>query len=709
MPIRSLKEVLDLQRPDLETVRNAETDEEFYRLLLEYFREDADRLWYPPEPKNPDFEDQTAELCVKKKIPIREHLVDVSGGYDWVAAPAGDLENACVMTRMWFLANLGEAWWHTGDNRYAEEALAMFDDFITHVLPVENDMVNYWQIKRSGWRPLEIAIRLNGSWPKALQYLLTYPEFPARLWAWILYSVHQHAEYLMRYRWDHGNHAFTEAIALAAAGTRWPQMRDAEKWAHEGAGYLVDSFDEQHYPDGACTEMSLGYHRSVPSSSMALIRWLEYCGREDLLTDVFRQKVHEAVRAGMKTIKPDNTVAHFNDSQWADHSDFFLEGAEMFDDAELRYVGTHGQEGTLPSFTSVFLPNSRWVSMRTGWDEDDWHLIFDPGPVGIGHQNPNALSLEAYAFGRTLVTNTSAFRYRTSPQTPWHDFADYFQCQARANNCLTLEGQSQVLNDSQGDMVIHGDFDYAVGERRGFTDAPDVRHIRQVLFIKKRYWVIRDLVLSEEEQTPEVYWHLRPGGWSFDAGEAVLKSSYDGGGEVTVAMACEGGLDARVYEGQEDPINGWYSGHIGVKHPAAAMMACRSGSCPLSFETLIQPGRDEAPDADIERLATHDNAVTVAIHSDGATNAALFSPPDSGDYQLGALTTDAECLWADSAQKPHEIIACGASRVLLDGRIILECDRRVRGVRLVREGEGYTLSLADGPQHITSEFSLTLA
>ncbi|MFO7947640.1 MAG: heparinase II/III family protein, partial [Armatimonadota bacterium] len=566
-----------------------------------------------------------------------------------------------------------------------------------------------WQIKRSGWRALEVACRLNRSWPRALRYLLSYPDFPPRLWAWILYSVHQHAEYLTRYRWDHGNHAFTEAIALAATGTRWPEMRDAEDWAEEGTGYLVDSFGEQHYPDGACTEMSLGYHRSVPGSSMELMRWMDYRGRGDLLPDSFRQRVHTAVRAGMKTIKPDNTVAHFNDSQWADHSEYFVEAARMFDDPELLYMGTRGEEGTEPSFTSVFLPDSRWVSMRTGWDEDDWHLIFDPGPVGIGHQNPNALSLETYAYGRTLLTNTSAFRYRTSPQAPWHDFAEYFQCQARANNCLTLRGQSQLLNDSQGDMVIHPHFDYARGERTGFTEAPEVRHIRQVLFIKQRYWLVRDLVVSDDEQTPQVYWHLRPGRWSFDDDAATLMSEYDHGAEVTIATACGDHLRAEVHEGEEDPINGWYSGHIGVKHPAAAMVASRTGPCPLSFETVIQPGRDEAPEVQIERLDRRDSSVSVSVHSEGATHTALFSPPGSGEYQTDGFVTDAECLWLDDAKDPHEIIACGVTGIQHDGRTVLECDKSISGIRLTRRGEGFTISLADAPEHIGSDFPLKLA
>jgi heparan-sulfate lyase len=709
MPIRSLREVLDLDSPGLDAVREADSDEDFYRLLLEHFRENADRMCYPPEPKNSEFEDETADVCVNKKIPIREHVVDVSGGYDWLAAPAGDLEDACVMTRMAFLTNLAKAWWHTGDERYAEEALAMFDDFILHVLPIENDMVNYWQIKRSGWRALEVACRLNRSWPEALRHLLSYPDFPPKLWAWIVYSIHQHAEYLMRYRWDHGNHAFSEAIALAAAGTRWPEMRDAEKWTEEGTEYLVDSFGEQHYPDGACTEMSLGYHRSVPSSSMELMRWLDYreCGA--LLPASFRERVHTAVRAGMKTIKPDNTVAHFNDSQWADHRDFFLEGARMFDDPELLYVGTHGRKGTRPSFTSVFLPDSRWVSMRTGWDEDDWHLIFDPGPVGIGHQNPNALALEAYAFGQTLLTNTSAFRYRTSPNAPWHDFADYFQCQARANNCLTLRDQSQLLNDSHGEMIIHSSFDYACGERRGFTRAPEVQHIRQILFIKERYWVVRDLVLADDEQTPEVYWHLRPGGWSFDCDTAKLKSNYGSGAEVTVAVATGNDLDAKVYEGQEDPINGWYSGHIGVKHPAAAMAASRTGSCPISFETLIQPACDTAPEVDIERVASDGVAVSVSVRTDGTTHAVLFSGPNSGEFQLGDFSTDAECLWLDNAEDPQEIIACNFSGVKVQSKTILECGERVRGVRLTRDGDGYSMSLSGIPEHIASDFTLKLA
>jgi hypothetical protein len=216
-------------------------------------------------------------------------------------------------------------------------------------------------------------------------------------------------------------------------------------------------------------------------------------------------------------------------------------------------------------------------------------------------------------------------------------------------------------------------------------------------------------VVSDGEQTPEVYWHLRPGGWSFDADAATLRSEYDHDVQVTIDVASGADLQAEVYDGEEDPINGWYSGHIGVKHPAAAMMVSRTGACPLSFETLIQPARGEAPAARVERMAREGTAVSVAINSVGETNIAGFSPAGEDELAVGDFTTDAECLWLDSADDPRQIIACGVSSLQHGGQTILECDQAIGGVLLRREGDGFRVSLADAPEHIGSDFPLELA
>ncbi len=715
MPATSLIRVLELDRSGMETVREAtqKGDDEFYEELLAYYRRRADELWFPPPPpRNPDYQDEVAELCLAKTIPVRDgkHYIDMSGGYDWLAAPAGDLEDTCQLTRQAYLVNLANAWWHTQRPEYAQEALAMFDDFITHVLPVEHDLVNYWQIKRSGWRPLEVAIRLQ-SWFNALGKLIRSPEFPTRLWARILFSIYQHAEYLLRYRWDHGNHAFSEATTEVFAGILWPEFKQAKQWLEDGRRFLIDSFDKQHYPDGVCTEMSLGYHRSVPTTLMDWMELLSYKGRDDLLPDELREKVHTAVRADMKTIKPDGTVAHFNDTQTGSHLAFLARGADLFEDPELQYAATQGQSGQEPDFTSTFLPDGRWVTMRTGWDRAAWHLIFDAGPVGIAHQNPNALSCEVYAYGKTLLTNNGPFRYSTSPEADWHRWSRYFRDEARANNTLTLRGQSQLLNDTTGDMVLHPQFDYAWGIRRGFTDAADVTHIRQILFVKGRYWLIRDLVIGEGQVEPEVYWHLEPGEHHFDANAGVLCSAW-GGPNVTLAMPTNSGLTLEVVEGRDEPIDGWFSSRYEEKVPAPVLIASRMGKPPLSFETAICPGHEDAPRIEVERIAEDGTGIALMVRTERGTDWALFNCPNTERemQSLGPWQTDAECLWIEGGDESLRVWASGLSRLYHEQQCVLECDGAIRGIELRPSGEGgYKVMLADWPTDIRSEVSLRLA
>ncbi len=711
MPADSLIPVLDLDQPGMKSVREAVEagHEAFYRELLAYYRSRADDIWFPPPPKDVNFHDEVADQAVAKQIHIRGEVVDTSPVYDWQAAPAGDLESTCHLAWQHFLVNLADAWWHTGREEYAEEALRALEDFVTRVAPVEYDIVNYWQIKRSGWRELEVSVRLAESWPAALSKLVRYEHLCPRLWAWIIWSVYQHAEYLLRHRCFVANHAFTNASALVTAGLVWPEFKRAQTWVEAGRKFLGEAFDEEYFADGFCKEMAMCYHGAALGCYTSLMPLLAYKQREDLLPPEMPKKLHNAVRARLKTLKPDKTVGYFNDS-WAS-VDGLREQAEMFDDPELLYVATDGKSGTRPGFTSVFLPDSCWVTMRTGWDRDAWHLIFDAGPVGIAHQNHNALSLEVYAYGKTLLTNNGPFRYSTSPEADWHRWSRYFREQARANNTLTLHGQTQLLRDADGQMVIHPRFDYARGIFTGYTKAADVTHVRQILFVKGRYWLVRDLVRGDGGQQPEVYWHLRPGPHSFAPESGSFASNNEPGPNVAVVMASSPALHLEVVEGREEPIDGWFAPAFVDKYPAPVLIASRIGELPLSFETLIQPAAEQAPVAAVRRLTQTEATVVIEIETSAGVDLAIFQDTVADHGQIAEWapwSTDAECLWVEGSEDGERIWASGVSRLYRDGQCVLESEDKISGVELRPIVEGYLLSLADGPGRIKSDVHLEL-
>jgi hypothetical protein len=167
---------------------------------------------------------------------------------------AGDHKVIWELNRHQFLVTLGQAYWLSGDERYAEGALQLVDAWIDANPP---------RIGINWASSLEIAFRaLSWLWLLALVRgagCLT-PRRLVRMMDGLALSA-RHVERFLSTYFSPNTHLTGEALGLFAIGTLCPELRDAARWRARGAEILDREVSRHVLPDGVYFERSTYYHR----------------------------------------------------------------------------------------------------------------------------------------------------------------------------------------------------------------------------------------------------------------------------------------------------------------------------------------------------------------------------------------------------------------------------------------------------------------
>jgi hypothetical protein len=200
-------------------------------------------------------------------------------------------------------------------------------------------------------------------------------------------------------------------------------------------------------------------------------------------------------------------------------------------------------------------------------------------------------------FGRPVLVDAGTYGYTAEPE--WRDF---FRGTA---------AHSTVLVDGVGQAIPAGPFKWQTRPRARLTrwvssesldladachDAyhrlPDaVTHRRQVLFVKRRYWVLIDDLAGATDHMVDLHFQFAPLEVQVDAGLWTRAHVHDGAGLLLRAFA-PAPLKAEVHEGELEPPRGWVSLHYGVRRPAPLVRYATVAQLPLRVVTLLLPTDD---------------------------------------------------------------------------------------------------------------------
>jgi hypothetical protein len=351
-----------------------------------------------------------------------------------------DIKVPWELSRCQHFTVLGQAYWLTGDERYAREFADEVEDWIS---------VNPWLHGVNWVCAMDVALR-------AMSWIWGFGFFAgsdacrtARFRSSMLRALYLHGEFVAGNieRADvNGNHYLTDGVGLVFLGTFFPRTAHGSAWLRTGRAIVFDEILNQTTEDGVDFEQSVPYHRLVLEGFLTSYLLLRING-ETIPPDCWHrlEKMIEYVaaytkpdgRAPLHGDADDGRMQQLGTQEINDHryllsvgaSVFgrpdFKRGAERFWDEAFWLCGPSGAEAfgalaadTTPPSSAAFRDGGIYV-MR----DRDTHVFIDCAPVGLagmgGHGHNDILGFELYLDGSNLVTDCGAYVYTASAE--WRD------------------------------------------------------------------------------------------------------------------------------------------------------------------------------------------------------------------------------------------------------------------------------------------------
>lgn len=345
-----------------------------------------------------------------------------------------DVKVPWELSRAQHVPLLGQAYWLTGDERFAREYVALVDDWIAR------NPLGYGV----NWAcAMDVALRAV-SWIWGIYFFgaskaCADADFRRRL----ARSLYMHGEFVSRNLETsdiNGNHYLSDAVGLVFLGVLFGGTADGQRWCATGRRILTTEIFAQVYPDGVDHEASTPYHRLVLELFLSGFLLLERDGHA-VPADCW-QRVERMLDFVAAYTKPDGTAPLIGDAD-----DGRVQKLGLQDVNDHRYLlsicAARFERGDHKAVAGTFAPESFWLLGPEGAAAFDAlpaqpppraaafsdggvyvirtpavHLVIDCGDVGMrgrgGHGHNDILSFELALAGRGIVTDCGAYVYTAS-------------------------------------------------------------------------------------------------------------------------------------------------------------------------------------------------------------------------------------------------------------------------------------------------------
>lgn len=638
------------------------------------------------------------------------------------AAVTGDKKIVWELNRHQHFITLGQAYWLTGDERYAQA-------FAAHVVSWMDQ--NAPKLGINWASSLEVAFR-SISWLWALHFFSASPSLTPAVFLRSLKFLYLHARHLESYLstyFSPNTHLTGEALGLFYLGTILPEFQAATRWQETGRRILLEQLAHHVRADGVYFEQSSYYHRYTTDfySHFLILSRLN----QQTLPSELEDKLKLLLDHLMHITRPDGTTPLFGDDDGGrlmmldqrEANDFrgtLSTGAVLFRRGDYKLVAGEKAEETLwllgpqvladsdkivphePAAQSLAFPAGGYYVMRDGWGPTANYLLLDCGPHGMnncGHAHADALSFELAARGKTVLVDPGTYTYTGSKE-----MRDWFRGSA-AHNTLTVDGQSSsvpagpfswktMARCREHSWINRERFDYFEGSHDGYERlAVPVTHARGVLFLKQDYWVVRDRVSSSGPHRYDLWFHFDTG-TEFDIQERDSVPGSDGIGDLTssaLKMACFGRNSSWQRE------EGWVSHCYAEREtaPVYAFSTQANGSEDLLTFLLPRSKSESSPDVrEVEAIGGR------AFEIAGESGHDVLMIKSGERAEMARLASDFEWTWArfaaGGATVPEELVLIGGRWLELGGREVLRSGRRINYLIASRVGDQFRIETDDG-------------
>ncbi len=530
----------------------------------------------------------------------------------------GDLKVIWEINRTAHFVTLGQAYWLTGDHRYAKE-------FTNQVLSwLDANPVGMG----AGWAAsLDVAFRAI-QWLWGLHLCADSREVTEVFVARLLKSLIEHGRHIEKYLsyfFSPNTHLTGEALGLFYLGVGLPELRRAERWRNLGLQILLQQLPKHARSDGVYVEQSSYYHRYTADFYTHLLTLIRAKGvqlpRED--EQMLWHKLEALFEHLMWIKRPDDSWPLFGDDDGGrlikfapraanDFRDTLAMGAAIFKHGDWKHeagdapaevlwlLGPHGVtrydslEAKTPREDSHAFKAGGYFVMRDGWARDSSSALIDCGrhgaEMGCGHAHSDALSIEVAIRGTTWLVDPATYVYGSDAEA-----RDWFRS-TRAHNTATVDGEDQSLTSTPFAWKTHancsfirfddlGDCIIFEGSHEGYLRLSDpVTHTRSVIMMRQRAaFIVSDRFTASIRHAYTLRYHLTQGCEAAALGNRV-EARMSSGEMLVINFFVRGlglsGLRVRIEDG-------WVSTCYGQRTVAPVAVFEASGEGQIEMTTVI--------------------------------------------------------------------------------------------------------------------------
>lgn len=444
-----------------------------------------------------------------------------------------DIKVPWELSRFQHVVALGQAYWLTGNEKYALEFVRQVEDWIERNPPKFG--VN-WACT------MDVAIRA-ANWVLGFYFFKDSPTLTDEFLIKFLKSLLVHSRHIMSNLENKGitnNHYLANLVGLIYLGIAFPEFKEAQRWREFVLRELIKEMDKQVYNDGMDFEASTCYHRLALELFFYPTVLCQVNGIE--MPQAFIDKLKKMFDFVLYVLKPNGRMPQIGDN---DNGRLHVFGRREI--LDMTYLLTFGalfyrdpaykitEFGFAPEALWVFGPDAyeRWNSLPGRSVEElesrafpeggiyvmrhkKDYMIISCGPNGQGglggHAHNDKLSFELCIGGEDVIVDPGTYVY-----TPCSKWRNMFRSTSY-HNTVMVNGQEQ--NPVEEDKIFYlPDFarcrclvwetgpegDVFVGEHYGYLylDSPMVHRRKMGFYKSKRTWTIVDLFYLFSESNEE--------------------------------------------------------------------------------------------------------------------------------------------------------------------------------------------------------------
>lgn len=528
--------------------------------------------------------------------------------------PENDIEWAWALNRHYPTGNLLDAYFKTGNPKYAQYIDQFTKDWIISSWP--------YPAKRSStamWRGLEVSFRAK-TWSRVFYDLWNTKLISPATRLLILSSLPDHAHYARNFH-AQGNWLTMEISGLATVASSWPEFKESKAWMDYAIQTMVASMKDQVYPDGVQTELTSHYHHTALSNFRL---FADLCQKSNISLPEYYIKTLEDMSGYLAiTMRPDGYGLLNNDADQDNNRDFVLGTAKKYNRSDWEYIASNGKLGGKPATgPSYVFPYACQLISRSGFDADAQWSFFDIGPWGSGHQHNDKLHLSVFAYGRDFLVDGGRFAYRGEVADKFRKYATG----SASHNVILVDGNGQADGPKVAEAplaknlyAITREYDYGSGVFEKFSGVEgQFSHARSVIYVRGKFWVVADQLKTDRPRNIETLWHWHPGNkiiWDIQSGSIQTTNEK---GNLKLLSVGSAGWKLTHAKGQEKPaIQGWYSKEYNTFEPNPTSIFSRQLSSSDSFVWILWPSDGKCPPINANVISKDEKSVTVEVTEPG--------------------------------------------------------------------------------------------